>query len=79
MQGFGRQPVAILGYGGTLGDESNGRKLGYWGHVLEGVIRTQIPSFSLLPGHYEVSSLLYHRLPKVVLDHYWPKATQVAK
>lgn len=49
MQGFGRQPVALLGHGGTLGDESSGRKLGYWGHVLEGIIRTQTPSFSFLP------------------------------
>lgn len=79
MQGFGRQPVALLGHGGILGDESSGRKLGYWGHVLEGIIRTQTPSFSFLPGHHEVSSLLYHRLPKVVLDQYWPKVTQVGK
>lgn len=79
MQGFGRQPVVLLGLGGTLGDESSGRKLGYWGHVLEGVIRIHTPSFSLLPGHHEVSNLLYHRLSKVVLDHYWPKATEVGK
>lgn len=60
MQGFGHQPVALLEHGGILGDESSGRKLGYWGHVLEGVIGTQTPSSFLLPGHHEVSSLLYH-------------------
>lgn len=56
--------------GEHLGDGSNGGELGYWGHVLEGVIWAMTPSFlATMKG----AGCSYNILPNVVLATTGPK------